>query len=228
MRSGLKKDRLLQKNLRGNKKMELISALNWRYASKKMNGAEVPEDKIEKILEAIRLAPSSMGLQPYTVLVIKDQELKKQILPVAHNQLQVVDGSHLLVFAAWEKITEQQIDQYLELTAQTRNLPVASLEQFRNILLNIASKPVEETFQWAARQSYIAFGTAIAAAAELRVDATPMEGFNAKALDELLGLKEQGLRSVTLLPLGYRDSENDWLAKFPKVRREKEKLFQLI
>lgn len=205
--------------------MELLEALQWRYASKKMNGQQVPEEKVERILEAIRLAPSSMGLQPYTVLVIKDAELKKQILPIANNQQQVVDASHLLVFAAWDNITPEHVDEYIQLTAETRAIPVESLEQFKNILLNIAARPAEENFQWTARQSYIAFATAIAAAAEEHVDATPMEGFNNAALDELLGLKEKGLRSVTLLPLGYRDVENDWLAKFPKVRREKEKLF---
>ncbi len=91
--------------------------------------------------------------------------------------------------------------------------------------MNISKLPQPENYEWAARQSYIAFATAIAAAAEERVDATPMEGFNNAALDELLGLKAKGLRSITLLPLGYRDSENDWLAKFPKVRRQKEDLF---
>jgi nitroreductase / dihydropteridine reductase len=205
--------------------MELLDALQWRYASKKMNGKQVPEEKVEKILEAIRLAPSSMGLQPYTVLVIKDAELKKQILPIANNQQQVVDASHLLVFAAWDNITPEQVDEYISLTAEIRNIPVASLDAFKDMLLNIAARPAEENLQWAARQSYIAFATAIAAAAAEQVDATPMEGFNNAALDDLLGLKEKGLCSITLLPLGYRDVENDWLAKFPKVRREKEKLF---
>lgn len=205
--------------------MELLNALEWRYASKKMNGKKVSEEKIEKILEAIRLAPSSMGLQPYTVLVITDPEVKKQILPIANNQQQIVDSSHLLVFAAWDNITAEHIDDYLNLTASTRNITVESLEQFKNILVSISNRPQQENYEWAARQSYIAFATAIAAAAEERVDATPMEGFNNAALDELLGLKEKGLRSITLLPLGYRDSENDWLAKFPKVRRQKENLF---
>lgn len=205
--------------------MELLNALEWRYASKKMNGKAVPEEKVERILEAIRLAPSSMGLQPYNVIVITDPAMKRQILPIASNQQQIVDSSHLLVFAAWDKITPEHVDDYVALTASTRNVTAESLEQFKAILTSIASRPHEENFNWAARQSYIAFGTAIAAAAEERVDATPMEGFNNAALDELLGLKEKGLRSVTLLPLGYRDTENDWLAKFPKVRRSKEDLF---
>ncbi len=205
--------------------MELLNALEWRYASKKMNGKKVPEEKVERILEAIRLAPSSMGLQPYTVLVITDSEVKKQILPIANNQQQIVDSSHVLVFAAWDKITPEHVEDYINLTASTRNIPVESLNDFKNMLVSISNRPQQENYEWAARQSFIAFATAIAAAAEERVDATPMEGFNNAALDQLLGLKEQGLKSITLLPLGYRDTENDWLAKFPKVRRQKEKLF---
>ena len=205
--------------------MELLNALEWRYASKKMNGKQVSEEKVERILEAIRLAPSSMGLQPYTVLLITDPEVKKQILPIANNQQQIVDSSHLLVFAAWDYITPEHVDDYVNLTASTRNIPVESLDQFKSMLVSISNRPQQENYEWAARQSYIAFATAIAAAAEERVDATPMEGFNNADLDVLLGLKEKGLRSITLLPLGYRDTENDWLAKFPKVRRQKEKLF---
>ena len=205
--------------------MELLNALEWRYASKKMNGKQVPGEKVERILEAIRLAPSSMGLQPYTVLLITDPEVKKQILPIANNQQQIVDSSHLLVFATWDNITPEHVDDYVNLTASTRNIPVESLDQFKSMLVSISNRPQQENYEWAARQSYIAFATAIAAAAEERVDATPMEGFNNADLDVLLGLKEKGLRSITLLPLGYRDTENDWLAKFPKVRRQKEKLF---
>jgi len=206
--------------------MDLIQALNWRYAAKRMNGQKVPQQKIDNILEATRLAPSSMGLQPYSVLVIEDEDLRKEIQKVANNQPQIVEASHLLVFAAWDNISEAQINDYINNTAETRGVTLESLAGFRNALLGIASRNTQEqNYQWAARQAYIAFGTAIAAAATEQVDATPMEGFNAAALDELLNLKEKGLRSVTLLPLGYRDSENDWLANQKKVRREKEEFF---
>lgn len=206
--------------------MELIKSLEWRYASKKMNGDKVPQEKVDNILKAIQLTPSSMGLQPYTVLVITDPELKKRIQPIANNQSQITDSSHLLIFAAWADITPQQVEEYIQNTATTRNTPPEKLDGFKNTLMGIIIKnTTEQNYQWAARQAYIAFGTAIAAAAEERVDATPMEGFDAAALDELLQLNEKGLRSVTLLPLGYRDAQNDWLAKLPKVRRQKEKLF---
>ncbi len=205
--------------------MQLLNALEWRYASKKMNGKKVPEEKIEKILEAIRLAPSSIGLQPYSVIVISDPELKQQILPIAHNQQQVVDSSHLLVFAAWDKIKIERVEDFIQLNATTRNVSTESLDGLRNKLIHISKRLDKENFEWAARQTYIAFATGIAAAAELKIDATPMEGFNSASLDKLLGLKEKGLRSLTLLPVGYREKENDWLVNLPKVRREKEKLF---
>ena len=206
--------------------MSLIQALNWRYAVKRMNGKKVPQEKINTILEATRLSASSMGLQPYTVLVIEDIELRKQIQQVAYNQPQIVESSHLLIFAAWDNISEEQVSTYIVQIATERGVGMETLDGLRQSLLNTVTKnTAEQTFQWAARQAYIAFGTAIAAAATEAVDATPMEGFDAAALDKLLGLKEKGLRSVTLLPLGYRDTTNDWLANQKKVRREKEKLF---
>lgn len=206
--------------------MELLKSLEWRYATKKMNGKPVNEDQVEQVLKAIQLAPTSMGLQPFTVLVVKDLSLREKIKNVAYQQSQITDGSHVLVFAAWSNISVEQVDAYLNNIAKTRGVEVSSLDGFRKNMVDLITKQSEEqNFQWAARQTYIAFGTAIAAAAELRIDATPMEGFDPAAVDEILGLKELGLRSVTLLPLGYRDEEQDWLSKAPKVRRDKKELF---
>jgi nitroreductase / dihydropteridine reductase len=206
----------------------ILESLEWRYASKRMNGQKVPSDKVNNILEAIRLAPSSMGLQPYTVLVIEDEALKKQITPIAWNQPQIEECSHLLVFAAWDDINPEHINEYISYTADVRNMPEEALADFKNTLLGIADKNTkEQNFVWAAKQAYIAFGTALVAAATEKVDTTPMEGFDNAALDKLLNLEAKGLKSVTLLPLGYRDVENDWLVNLPKVRRQKEKLFIL-
>jgi len=206
--------------------MSLIQALEWRYAAKRMNGQKVPQEKIDKILEATRLSASSMGLQPYNILVVENLELREKIKAVANNQPQITESSLLLIFAAWDNITPAHIEDYINHTAEVRGVSLESLTGFKDALLNIAQKNTpEQNFQWAARQAYIAFGTAIAAAATEQVDATPMEGFNAAALDELLNLKEKGLRSVTLLPLGYRDAANDWLASQKKVRRANDKLF---
>jgi nitroreductase len=205
--------------------MKLLEALKWRYATKKMNGQSVPEEKVERILDAIRLAPSSIGLQPYKVIVVTDPELKRQILPVANNQQQMVDCSHLLIFAAWENVTETKVNEFLQLTADTRNIPLESLDGLKKMVMPIAARSPEANFTWTARQAYIAFGIGIAAAALEEVDATPMEGFNGPELDKLLGLDKLGLKSVTLLPLGYRDAANDWLAPLAKVRKAKEELF---
>lgn len=204
--------------------MNLIKALEWRYACKKMNGKTVPQEKIDTILEAIRLAPTSMGLQPFTVLVITDPALKQKIQPIAFNQTQVTDCSHLVVFAAWDKVTESHIQEYIDHIAEVRQAPVESLQGFKDMLTgSLLNQSADQQVNWAARQAYIAFGVGIAAAAAEEVDATPMEGFNPAGLDELLGLGEKGLKSVCMLALGYRDLENDWLHKLPKVRRTKEK-----
>lgn len=205
---------------------KLTEHLNWRYATKRMNGSKVPAEKLENILDAIRLSASSVGLQPYTLLVIENESLKKQIRPIANNQAQIEECSHLLVFAAWDNISPIQIEHFINETATTRNIPAEALTNLKAMLIKrISSSTQEQNFQWAARQVYIALGTALIAAATEEVDATPMEGFNNEELDNFLHLKEAGLKSVALMPLGYRDKENDWLVKLPKVRRAKEKLF---
>ena len=200
--------------------MNLIEALNWRYATKKMNGQAVPQEKVDQILEAARLAPTSSGLQPFKIIVVTDAALKKELLPHAYNQAQIVDGSHLLVFAAWDNYTEERIDEVFMRTNAERNLPAAASEAYVAQLKNsYLPRPAQVNFEHAARQTYIAFGTALAQAALLEVDATPMEGFDSEKFDEVLKLNEQGLKSVTLLPLGYRDSTDDWLVNLKKVRQ---------
>ncbi|MBL7919418.1 MAG: NAD(P)H-dependent oxidoreductase [Bacteroidia bacterium] len=205
--------------------MNLIEKLNWRYAVKRYTNAKVPTNKLNNILEAIRLSASSAGLQPYSVLVIENEDLKKQLLPVANDQPQVAEASHLLVFAAWENITEQKVTDYIKFVAATRNMPLEALELYKNRLLGLTTRSAEENFNWAARQTYIAMGTGLVAAAEEGVDATPMEGFDPAGFDSILGLKEKGLRSVSLLTLGYRDVVNDPMANAKKVRRSSENLF---
>lgn len=203
--------------------MVLLESLKWRYATKKMNGTPVPQHKVDNIIEAASLAPTSAGLQPYKVIEITNPALRQQILPIANGQAQVIDGSHLLVFAAWDNYTPERIDAHLSHTAAERGMPIEAMADFREKLMGaFGSRTADQNFEHAARQAYIGFGLAIAAAAEQKVDATPMEGFDASALDKLLNLQEQGLRSVTILPLGYRDTENDWLVNLKKVRTAKE------
>ena len=202
--------------------MELLEALHWRYATKKMNGQSVSQEKVNAILEAAHLAPTSSGLQPFEIIVVTNAELKNKIKPIANGQTQITDCSHLLIFAAWDNYTAERINEVFSRTVAERGLPAGSMDDYKNRLATrITSQTAEQNFAHAARQVYIGFGMAIAAAAELKIDATPMEGFDNAALDELLNLKSKGLRSVTLLPLGYRDAENDWLVNLKKVRTPK-------
>ncbi len=206
--------------------MNLIDQLNWRYATKRMNGAKVPQEKVDRILEAIRLAPTSFGLQPFKVIVVEDISLREKIFNEACHQPQMKEGSHVLVFAANKKVSAEQIDDYMQLIAATREISVDSLSGFRASFDGIVAGIAEKNYAWTARQAYIAFGVGIAAAAMEEVDATPMEGFSVEALDKVLGLTEQNLSAVTILALGYRDEANDRLAKAAKVRKSKETLLE--
>jgi len=203
--------------------MSLLKNLEWRYATKKMNGEAVAQEKVDYIIEAARLAPTSSGLHPFRVIEISDPALKAEIQPIAFNQSQIVDASHLLVFAAYDEYTQERVNSVFTQQENERGLPKGYADDYKNMLLsNFQQQSKEQHFEHAARQAYIGFGLAIAAAAEQKVDATPMEGFNNAALDELLGLGKLGLKSVTILALGYRDVANDWLVNLKKVRVSKE------
>lgn len=209
--------------------MQVLENLKWRYATKSMNGTPVPQEKVDYILEAVRLSASSSGLQPYEILVITDQEIKERIKPIAWNQSQITDASHVLVFAAWDDYTEERINGVFKYNNAQRNLPDSVTDDYRNKLLaTYTAKTAEENFNHTAKQAYIALGTALIAAAEQEVDSTPMEGFDAAALDEILDLKSKGLRSVVVLPLGYRNEEKDWLVNMKKVRTPAEKFVTVI
>jgi len=205
--------------------MNLIEQLNWRYATKRMNGAKIAPEKLDKILEAVRLAPTSFGLQPFKVIVVENQALRERIYNEACQQPQIKESSQILVFAAIKNIDDQQVEDYIQLIAETRGLKVESLEGFRAMFGGVIASDENKNFIWTARQAYIAFGIGIVAAAMEGVDATPMEGFNADALDKVLGLAEQNLSAVNILALGYRDEANDRLALAPKVRKSKELMF---
>jgi len=209
--------------------MELLDKLNWRYATKAMNGKKVPQEKIDNIIEAISLAPTSSGLQPFEVFVITNQEVKEKIKPIAWNQSVITDCSHLLVFAAWDTYTADRINKMFDLTNSVRGFENEGWENYRQMLLNsYPQRDAKKNFNHAAKQAYIAFSQAIAAAAFEAVDSTPLEGFNPKALDEILGLREKGLKSCVMLTLGYRDSETDWLVNLKKVRKSKEDLVTIV
>ncbi len=182
----------------------------------------VPQEKVDAIIESVRLAPTSSGLQPFELIVITNAELRSRIAEAAGGQAQITDGSHLLVFAAWDNYTEQRIDEVVQLNIDARgDLPMLHA-YYDNLKKNYLSRDAEVNYAHAARQAYIAVGFALVAAAEQEVDSTPMEGFDPDVVDDILGLRERGLRSVVLMPLGYRDNDGDWLLPMEKVRKPRE------
>nr|WP_299201160.1 NAD(P)H-dependent oxidoreductase [uncultured Brumimicrobium sp.] len=209
--------------------MELLDKLNWRYAAKAMNGKKVPQEKIDNIIEAISLSPTSSGLQPFEIIVITNQEMKEMIRPAAWNQSVITDCSHLFIFAAWDTYTPERINKMFDLTNEIRGFKNEGWENYRQMLLdNYPQRDAEVNFNHAAKQAYIAFSQAISAAAFQGLDSTPLEGFDPEAIDKILGLKERGLRSCVMLPVGYRNESEDWLVNLPKVRKSKDDLVTLI
>jgi len=210
--------------------MNLIEKLQWRYATKKMDPTKsVPLEKVANILEAIRLTASSSGLQPYEILVISNQAIREKIKAIAWGQTQIVDSSYLLVFAAWDTYTADRINNAFDMTEKIRNFKSEAGDIYRQKLLSsYPLRDAETNYNHAAKQAYIGLGTALIAAADEQVDCTPMEGFDPAALDEILNLKAKGLRSVVMLPLGYRNADEDWLVNLEKVRKSKENFITWI
>ena len=210
--------------------MDLLQALNWRYATKKMDPTKaVPEDKVQRILEAIRMTATSSGLQPYEVIVVTNKEVRAKIQAAANNQAQITEGSHVLVFAAWNDYTADRINMMFDMTNAQRGGSNEGWENYRQMLLkNYPARDAHVNYEHAARQAYIGLGAALIAAAFEEVDATPMEGFDPPAVDEILGLSARGLKSVVLVPLGYRADEGDWLLNLKKVRRPTAQFVTLV
>ena len=199
----------------------LLDKMQWRYAAKKMDATKtVPQDKVDRIIEAARLAPTSSGLQPFEIILVTNKDIRTQIQAAANNQAQITEGSHLLVFAAWNTYTAERINHMFDLTNAQRGGTNEGWENYRQMLLkNYPARDAQVNFEHAARQAYIALGASLIAAAFEEVDSTPMEGFNPKSVDDILGLGAKGLRSVALMPLGYRSQGNDWLETLKKIRR---------
>ncbi|MFK8023192.1 MAG: NAD(P)H-dependent oxidoreductase [Ilumatobacter sp.] len=198
----------------------LTERMNWRYAAKAMDPATpVAPDKVDAIVEAVRMAPTSSGTQPFELFVVTNSDVRSRIRAAAYDQGPVTDGSHLLVFAAWDNYTEERIDEIVRLNKDARgDIPLID-GYYDNLKAGYLPRDPEVNHNHAARQAYIALGFAMLAAAELEVDTTPMEGFEPAEVDEILGLGERGLRSVVLLSLGHRNADADWLLPMPKVRK---------
>ncbi|MBM3185970.1 MAG: NAD(P)H-dependent oxidoreductase [Bacteroidetes bacterium] len=208
---------------------KIIEDLNWRYATKKFDlTKKITPENIEIIKESLRLVPSSYGLQPLKYLFIEDSVLRQQLREKSFNQSQITDASHLLVICSLTEITEDFIDNYIQNISQIRSVPINSISGFSNYMKKeILSMQKDKMAEWNAKQAYIALGHLLHTCASLRIDATPMEGFQKEAYDEVLNLKQQGLQSVLVCPIGYR-SEEDSNQFLKKVRRSKESLFELI
>jgi nitroreductase len=198
----------------------IIDDLNWRYATKKYNPTKIITDKdLEVVLESLRLVPSSYGMQPLTYLLINDKNLREQLKPLAYNQSQITDASHLIVLCSFRKITPTVIKNHLELMSEVRNEPLTNYEKFgENIQKTFANLSETATSEWTIRQAYIALGQIMHTCANLRIDATPMEGFDKTAFDKLLDLETQNLQSVLVCPIGYR-ADDDFLQQLKKVRK---------
>lgn len=198
--------------------MELIKNLKWRYAVKKYSDELVSEDKSDQIIEAINLTASSCGIQPYRLFVITNPEVRQRLGEGSFNT-QIHASSHLLVFAGFNEITTDYISDYVLMMEQQRNLEKGGLNVLKDTLIEYFSVQTPgQNVIWSDKQAYIGLGTALIAAAELKVDATPMEGFDPKLFDEVLGLSEKGLHASVIMSFGYRDAANDFLASAPKVR----------
>ena len=199
--------------------MNLIEALKWRYATKRMTGEKIGETELETSLEAIRLTPSAYGLQPYKVIVTENKELLHEIYEKSCPQIVVQQCSHLLIFKAKKRLTEDYMEGFLAEVKRSRNTTDEYIASYRSKIHNVIQNPVVNTFNWAVHQTYIALGYATFAAAQMGIDATPIEGFDAAALNRLLSLNTEDEEAVVMLTLGYRNEKEDRLALQPKVRK---------
>jgi len=213
-----------------NTSKETISeALNWRYATKAYDKSrKIAAEDWTALEDSILLAPSSFGLQPYKALVINNPEIREKLRAAAWGQSQITDASHLVVFAYKKTLNEADLDRFFARIAEVRGQTRESLADYQNVVAGSVKKAVDGGFieTWNSRQAYIALGFLLEAAALLGIDATPMEGFDAAQVNEILGLADYS--AVVIAAVGYRDEANDWLANLPKVRYEKSEVIERI
>ena len=204
----------------------IIENLNWRYATKKFDASKKIANKdLEILKEAVRLSASSYGLQPYQVVLVENEDLREQIKAAAWNQAQITEASDVLIFANITNVGAKEISDYIENMAAIREIPTTNLTGFENMMNKVMTAfSSEEKEVWSAKQTYIALGTLLSAAADLKIDATPMEGFDRNAVDNILQLTEKGLSATLIVTLGYRH-DADTTQHLRKVRKPNEELF---
>lgn len=207
----------------------LVDAMRWRYATKQFDRERrIPDEIWEDIETALVLTPSSYGLQPWKFIVVTDANVREEILPHAWNQRQVVDCSHLVVIARPTNFGEEDIDRFIARTSEVRGVDAESLAGFRNMMVSTLIEAMPDRLgDWAQRQCYIALGNLMTAAAMLKVDACPMEGFVPAEVDRVLGLAERGLTTAVMCPMGYRAAE-DRYAALPKIRYRAEDVVEWV
>ena len=204
----------------------IIENLEWRYATKKFNAEKkIAKADLEILKQAVLLSASSYGLQPYHVILVENEALRTKVKAAAYNQSQITEASDLLIFATITDVGPKEVNDYIQNMASVRAIPTTSLKGFEDMMNNVVTGLTSEAKQnWTAKQTYIALGTLLSAAADLKIDATPMEGFNAEAVNEILNLKEKGLSATLIVTLGYRH-EDDAAQHLKKVRKPNEELF---
>ncbi len=208
--------------------MNLIEALNWRYATKRMTGEKIAESDLNIILEAIRLTPTAYGLQPFKVVVTRNEDLIGEIYRKSCPQIVIRQCSHLLVFKARKKLDSEYLEGYLKEMKRQRNSTDEYIDGYRSKILRVIDDPQINKFSWMIRQTYIALGYATVAAAASGIDATPIEGFDAQSLNEVLRLDTEKEEAVVMLALGYRDEKEDKLIYLPKIRKPMDLLVEKI
>jgi len=200
-------------------------ALLWRYATKKFDPTKkLSEKELQPLLDALRLSPSSYGLQPYQFILVTDPAIRQKIKEGAWNQPQVTDASHLIVLCARTSIDVAYVDAFVQMISEERGVPIESLKSYRDMMAGfVEGMPAEALKEWMKRQAYIPLGCILTVAAEHRIDACPMEGFDPAKVNEILGLEARGLTSVALCPVGHRAAD-DATALYKKVRLSEEQL----
>lgn len=203
--------------------MDVLESLKWRAAVRHFDTEkEVSSENLEKLIQAGNLTATSMGLQPFKMVVVRNKALQQELVPVSYNQQHVAEASHVLVFAIETNIGEDAIEAYINRSIELRNVSREALDGYRNSISGYISTMDTETKKaWATKQAYIALGTVMTAAADLKIDSCAMEGFDSIAYQEMLGLEEEGLLPVVILPIGYR-SDKEQMANLPKVRKARE------
>lgn len=209
--------------------MNILADLEWRYATKKYDTSKkISDADFQILLEALRLTPTSYGFQPYHFLVVENPEIREKLKQFSWNQAQITDASHLIILCTDIDCTEVHIDSLLEKTAKTRDISAIALKPYGDFMRGILKDmSANDRMEWNSKQAYIALGFLLQTAAHLKIDATPMEGFNAKGYDKVLNLSQKGLKATIACPLGYR-SEMDATQHLKKIRKDALELFTYI